>query len=93
MLIPNYAYIEDENKRLDAVVENTKHLLENKDNYIKQLRKDAEYNYNLFIKEVEDKNKLFNKFEKEYNIPRQEIDYYFNGIGYDRIIRKIPNDQ
>lgn len=93
MLIPDYAYIEDENKRLDAVVKNTKHLLKNKEYFIKQLRKDAEYNYDLFMKEVKDKDKLFDKFEQEYNIPREEIDYYFNGVGYDRIIRKIPDDQ
>lgn len=92
MLIKDYAYIKDENKRLDAVVQNTKYWLENKDKHIEDIRKDVEYNYNLFMKEIDDKNKLLKKFETEYNVPRSEIDYYFNGVGYDTIIRKIPDD-
>ena len=91
MLIKDYAYIVDENDRLDAVVKNTQHWLKNKDTYIKQIQEDVEYNYNLFMKEIEDKNNLLNKFETDYGIPRKEIDYYFNGLGYDTIIRKIPD--
>ena len=92
MLIPEYAYIQDENARLDAVVKNTRHLLNNKKIYINEMHKDVEYNYNLFMQEIEDKNKLLNKFENKYGISRAEIDYYFNGLGYDRIIRSIPDD-
>jgi hypothetical protein len=91
MLIKDYAYIQNENDRFDAIVKNTQHWLENKDKYIDRILTDVEYNYNLFMREIEDKDQILNMFEKEYNIPRTEIDYYFNGIGYDTIIRKIPN--
>lgn len=87
MPIKNYAYIEDENKRFDAIIENTRFWIENKN--IDILRQDVEHNYNLFREEIDSKNTLLNTFEKEYNIPRNEIDYYFNGVGYDTIIRKI----
>lgn len=90
LLISNYGTIDDEDKRLDAVVVNTKHWIENKHLY--NMQPDIEYNYQLLLKEFADKNKLLSHLETDYNIPKSEIDFYFNGIGYDRIIRKIPND-
>jgi hypothetical protein len=89
LLIPNYGTIADEDERLNAVVANTKHWIENKHLY--NMQQDTEHNYQLLLKEFDDKNKLLSQFETDYNIPKSEIDFYFNGIGYDRIIRKIPN--
>lgn len=90
LLIHDYGTIGDEDKRLDAVVVNTKHWIENKQLY--NMQQDIEHNYQLLLKEFDDKNNLLAQFETDYNIPKSEIDFYFNGIGYDRIIRKIPND-
>lgn len=92
MLIKDYAYIQNENDRLDAVVKNTQYWLENKNKYIEQIIIDAEHNYNLFMKGIDETNKILDKFENEYNVPRSEINYFFNGVGYDTIIRKIPDD-
>lgn len=90
LLIKDYAYITNENDRLDAVVENTRYWINNKDKHIKDIHKDVEHNYSLFMKEIDDKNKILEKFEKDYNIPHSEINYYFNATGYDTLIRKIP---
>jgi hypothetical protein len=90
LLISNYGTIADEDKRLDAVVVNTKHWIENKHLY--NMQHDIEHNYQLLLKEFDDKNNLLAQFGTDYNISKSEIDFYFNGIGYDRIIRKIPND-
>lgn len=89
LLIPNYGTIANEDDRLNAVVANTKHWIENKHLY--NMRQDIEHNYQLLLKEFDDKNKLLSQFETDYNIPKSEIDYYFGGLGYDRIIRKIPD--
>lgn len=90
LIIPNYGTIEDEDKRLNAVVANAKHWIENKCLY--NMHADTEHNYQLLMKEIEYQNKLLSQFETDYVIPKSEIDFYFNGTGYDRIIRKIPND-
>jgi len=90
LLIPNYGNIIDEDERLNAVVANTKHWIENK--HLHNMQQDIEHNYRLLLKEFDDKNKLLSQFETDYNIPKSEIDFYFNGIGYDRIIRKIPDE-
>ena len=90
LLIPDYGNIADENERLNAVVANTEYWIKNKHLY--DMQEDVEHNYRILLNEINDKNQLLNKFKLEYNISDDEIDFYFNGKGYDRIIRKIPND-
>lgn len=92
MLIKDYAYIKDENKRMDAVVTNTEYFLDNMHKHTEKILKDTEHNYNLFFHEVRKQEDIFNLFELTYGVPRQEIDYYFNCTGYNRIIRKLPDD-
>jgi hypothetical protein len=85
LAIQNYAYIRDENERLDAVVENTKHLLTNND---EKIIMDVEYNFNRYLEIIENQNVLFYKLEHDMHIPRSEIDYYLDNEGLDHLIRE-----
>ena len=31
------------------------------------------------------------KFKDEFNVPLEELDYYFEGLGYTQLIRSLPN--
>jgi hypothetical protein len=91
LLIKDYAYIEDESLRLDAVVKNTEYWLNNLKDNLYSIKKDIEYNYNHFFNQVEKQNKLYEYFQKDLAVPTEDIDFYLNGIGYTKIIRKIPD--
>lgn len=89
--IKDYAYIEDEDTRLTAVVENTKYLLAHRE-HDDAIRADTEHNYNVFFKHVEAQHNLYKHFKDNLGIPQSDIDYYFDKIGYTQLIRRIPND-
>ena len=88
--IPDYHMIRDENKRLDAVVENTKYLLENRE-HDDAILIDTEHNYNVFFEHVTSQDKLLEKFKNEFGVPKDELEHYFEGLGYTQLIRRLPN--
>lgn len=91
LLIKDYAYIEDESQRLDAVVKNTEHWLNNLNKNLNSIQDDVEYNYKHFFYHIEKQNKLYDYFKKDLAVPNEDIDFYLNGIGYTKIIRNIPD--
>lgn len=83
MLIKDYAYIQDENERLDAVVTNTKYFLENYNRHIEEIRLDTEHNYNMFKEIYKEENKLLN------SLAITEIDkhQWFDQTGFSHLLK------
>jgi len=91
LLIKDYAYITDESQRLDAVVKNTEYWLINLHENLDAIQQDIEHNYKQFFHHIEKQNKLYDYFKKDMAVPNEDIDFYLNGIGYEKIIRSIPD--
>lgn len=91
LLIKDYAYIEDEDQRLDAVVKNTEDWLANRDKYVEEISKDVEHNYNMFFHHVKKQDELCEYFVNSLGVPKTDIDFYFDKFGYDHLIRRIPD--
>jgi len=87
MLIKDYAYLSSEEDRLDAIVFNTKHFLENYQNNIEKITDDINYNYLHFFKLVERNFQILENLSKEYGIEKLEIDKWFNQKGFHHLIR------
>ena len=86
LCIPDYAYIENEQDRLSAVVENAKHLL---NNFSSEIYNDVEYNYNRYIEIISAQEKLFEHFIKDLGIDAEEIHYYLNQTGLAHLVRDV----
>ena len=86
LLIKDYAYIQDEDARLDAVVKNAKYLL---DNFNSCVTKDAEYNYNRYLEIIKEQDSLFEYFRTALGIDRSEINYYLNQTGISHLVRNL----
>jgi len=84
MLIPDYAYIDNEEERLDAIVKNAKNLI---DSFDSKMYNDAEYNYNRYLEIILEQDKLFDFFEYTLGIDNAEINYYLNQIGIAHLVR------
>ena len=91
LLIKDYAYIEDENERLDAVVKNTEYLLKNIKNNLDAIEKDVEYNYQMYFNHVNNQDKIFKFLKHDLNISSDDIQPYANIKGYPYLIRRIPD--
>jgi hypothetical protein len=87
MLIPDYAYIQNEDQRLEAVVVNTDHFLKNYKIYQNKISNDVEHNYGIAMKLVEDQNHLLKTVQETYNIDNCEIDYWFNQPGFAHLVK------
>ena len=85
MLIHDYAYIENENERMDAVVKNVEHLQQTPN---KNIIYDVEHNFDNYLDIIEKQNRLFYRLEHELHIPRKEIDHYLDNEGLDHLIRE-----
>ena len=90
MPIPDYYKLPNENDRNNAIVENAKYLLEHRE-HDDDIRLDTEENYLQFIKHVITQDNMLAKFKDEFNVPLEELDYYFEGLGYTQLIRSLPN--
>lgn len=82
--IADYAYYENEEKRLDAVVTNVQYLLKNKD-IRKNLSNDVEHNFQLFLKLAKKQEKFLNKLRKKFNISNEDFDKNFNSLGFSNL--------
>jgi hypothetical protein len=90
--IKDYAFIEDEEARLDAIVKNVEFLLTNMPNIYNKIEADVEFNFNLILNYITQQQTMLTKFKDEFNISLEEVSYFFNQTGYDHLIRNLPND-
>ena len=83
MLIKDYAYIIDEDARLDAVVTNTRYFLENYEMCKENIRLDIEHNYNIFLEIFREENRLL------ASLALTEIDkhLWFNQTGLSHLLK------
>lgn len=88
--IPDYAYIQKEDERLEAVVANTEFLLSNRE-YDNEIQEDIDYNYYLFFEWVKKQDNFVNNLVKNYGVDREEFDYWIGKqTGYNNLIMEIP---
>jgi len=92
MLIPDYAYIEDEDQRLNAVVKNTKHFLETHTSHSEAIALDVEHNYNLLFKYIKEQDATFIYFNTVLGISQEQIDFYTDQTGYKNLVMRPPTD-
>ena len=84
--IPDYGYIENEEERIDIVVNATKIFLNNISKYKKQIYEDIEHNYNIFLKVNSANFKIENYIKTE--LGASDVDMkWFESKGYDKFIR------
>lgn len=83
--IKKYAYIEDEDKRFNAIVKNTQYLLKNNN---RDIANDVRHNYNRYLDILETQNLLFNRLENDMAVPRAEINHYLDNEGLDHLVRE-----
>jgi len=77
MLIKDYGNIVNEIERLDAIVKNVEYFLNNATLFETQIKADIEYNYELFFKKIEENYKLLSLFNTQYNISKEELNFWF----------------
>ena len=87
MAIPDYGYITNEDQRLDAIVENTKYFLDNYHACIHDINQDVEHNYKRFFELASKNNTTLLFLQKQFSIPQQEIDKWFNQKGFGHLVR------
>jgi len=87
LLIKEYAYIADEDKRLDAVVKNTEYLLDNFDQMKFQIWDDVVHNKNIALSYVDKQNQFFNFLHSDLKVAQEDIDYFLDRKGYEHLIR------
>ena len=83
MLIKDYASIQDEDKRLDAVVLNTKYFLENYKNYKDNINADTEHNYSVYMEIVTEQD----KFLANLPVSEDEKSYWFGQPGLSHLMK------
>ncbi len=91
MLIKDYAYLESEEDRLNAIVENTKYFLSNHHLYNEKIQQDIEYNYNRFFELAETNAKILETLVNDYQITQEDIDRWFNQTGWNHLVRAYGN--
>lgn len=87
MLIKDYAYIRDENERLDAVVANTEYFIENYKLHELQIREDTDHNYSIFKTLNSEENKFLHSLE----ITEFDKAQWFDQTGFSHLL-KIQDD-
>ena len=83
MLIKNYAFIQDEEDRLDAVVANTKYFMENYKQHKEEIQKDVEHNYSVFISLADNNQTFISNLE----ITDSEKSYWFEQTGFSHLLK------
>lgn len=91
MLYPEYAVVDDEEKRLDLIVKNTKHFLEIWNENKNKIRDDVEYNFRLARTYIEKQNQLLIHLQTHYGVSKDDIKHYIDRSGYDHLIRGVKD--
>lgn len=89
LLVPDYAYIQDENQRLDAVVDNTIFFLNNIPKNVDQLNSDIEYNKKIMFDIIEENHKIIGWLKKDLNVDQESINKWLLVKDFKTYIR-IP---
>lgn len=84
MLIPNYAYITDEEEKLNAIVKNARHLIEN---FNAEIYNDACYNYNKYLEIISQQDSMLDDLQNSLNVDNDEIQHYLNQVGISHLVR------
>lgn len=85
--IPNYAYIDDEDERLDAIVVNTEYFLNNYQSHINEIAQDIEHNFQLFFKIASENYKLTSLLNTVHNVSPQDIARWFEQKSFIHLLR------
>jgi hypothetical protein len=88
LLHPDYLMIDDENVRLNCVVENTKQFLSTYKDNVDNIKLDIEHNYQQFLKIGKENQIKLNEIQSKYNITDNDMNKWFNKKGFSHIIRK-----
>lgn len=89
LLIPDYAFIKDENQRLDAVVENTVYFLDNIFKNIDQINNDVIHNKKILFNIVENNTQTINWLMSTLLVDKSSIDTWLTVKDFKPFIR-IP---
>jgi hypothetical protein len=84
--IPDYGFIENEEDRLNAVVKNTEGFLKNYKNFVDQIQKDVDHNYDIFIKISESQKTFIDSLKRDYGVSDKDLDFWFNQKGFSHLI-------
>lgn len=91
LIIRNYAYIKDENERLDAIVKNTNYWLRSISNYIDQIKEDVDHNFKTFLYHVNRQDRILDFLTTDLMINLDEVEELRTLKGYNTLIRRIPD--
>ena len=83
MLVKDYAFIQNEEDRLNAVVVNTKYFMENYKQHKEEIQKDVEHNYEIFISLAEQQLLFLNKLA----VTDSEKSHWFEQTGFSHLLR------
>jgi hypothetical protein len=81
-------YNDEEELRFDSIVDNAKHWLMNLDPI--KVNDEVEKNYRRFFEIAQEQDLWFDRLIKNYQIESNEIDHWFNQLGFSHLIR-IPD--
>ena len=87
MQIPNYAYISDDDERLDAIVTNTQYFLNTYQHRQHEIAQDIEYNFQLFFKLASKNYMLTHALNKDHNISSSDIVRWFEQKSFIHLLR------
>lgn len=91
MKIRDYAYLSNENERLEAIVENTEYFLKNFKSNQTQIEQDINFNYDRFFTLAKENIVILNSIMKNFNIEKTDIDKWFNQKGFSHLVRVYGN--
>lgn len=83
MLIKNYAEIQDENLRMEAVVENVKYFLDTYEQQKENIQADTEHNYKVFEEIIDQGNEFLNSL----SITEQDKNKWFEQTGLSHLMK------
>lgn len=87
MAIKDYAYIDDYNRRLDAVVENTKNFQLSINKYYYDIKEDITQNFQCFFEIVKENTRVLDLLKNKYNISDEDIKYWFCQKSFTHLFR------
>lgn len=89
LIVPNYAYIEKENDRLNAVVTNTEYFLDNIFNNIDQINTDIQHNKRVMFQIIKDNQQVIEWLQNDLNVDQSSIAKWLSAKDFKTYIR-IP---
>jgi hypothetical protein len=88
LLIKDYGFLENEDDRLDAIVKNVEHFLNQGDKHFNEIKKDVDFNSQLLYRYFKKQDNFLLYLKKEYNVSNDDIDFFFKQKGLKKLIQK-----